>query len=64
MKLGLNQNARMEQRLVQSPQMIQAMQILQLSTLDLDFAHHRNEYLTQNSGKWPMRVMVNREGDL
>jgi HD superfamily phosphohydrolase len=35
-----------------------------LSTLDLDFAHHRNEYLTQNSGKWPMRVMVNREGDL
>ena len=36
MKLGLNQNARMEQRLVQSPQMIQAMQILQLSTLDLE----------------------------
>jgi RNA polymerase sigma-54 factor len=36
MKLGLTQNARMEQRLVQSPQMIQAMQILQLSTLDLE----------------------------
>jgi RNA polymerase sigma-54 factor len=36
MKLGLNQSARMEQRLVQSPQMIQAMQILQLSSLDLE----------------------------
>ena len=35
MKLGLGQSARMEQRLVQSPQMIQAMQILQLSHLDL-----------------------------
>ncbi len=36
MKLGLHQSARMEQRLVQSPQMIQAMQILQLSSLDLE----------------------------
>ncbi len=35
MKLGLGQSARMEQRLIQSPQMIQAMQILQLSSLDL-----------------------------
>ena len=35
MKLGLTQSARMEQRLIQSPQMIQAMQILQLSALDL-----------------------------
>jgi RNA polymerase sigma-54 factor len=35
MRLGLNHLARMEQRLVQSPQMIQAMQILQLSGLDL-----------------------------
>ena len=35
MKLGLHQSARMEQRLVQSPQMIQAMQILQLASLDL-----------------------------
>lgn len=35
MKLGLSQSARLEQRLVQSPQMIQAMQILQLSRLDL-----------------------------
>lgn len=35
MRLGLSQNQRMDQRLVQSPQMIQAMQILQLSSLDL-----------------------------
>ena len=35
MRVSLSQNARMEQRLVQSPQMIQAMQILQLSALDL-----------------------------
>jgi RNA polymerase sigma-54 factor len=35
MQLGLLQTARMEQRLVQSPQMIQAMQILQLPSLDL-----------------------------
>lgn len=35
MKLGLHQSARMEQRLLQSPQMIQAMQILQLSSQDL-----------------------------
>ncbi len=36
MKLGLHQSARMEQRLLQSPQMIQAMQILQLSAADLE----------------------------
>ena len=36
MKLGLSQHTGMEQRLLQSPQMIQAMQILQLSTLDLE----------------------------
>ena len=36
MKLGLSQHTGMEQRLVQSPQMIQAMQILQLSSLDLE----------------------------
>ena len=35
MRLGLHQSARMEQRLTQSPQMIQAMQILQLPALDL-----------------------------
>jgi RNA polymerase sigma-54 factor len=34
-KLGLTQSARLEQRLIQSPQMIQAMQILQLSAVDL-----------------------------
>jgi RNA polymerase sigma-54 factor len=36
LKLGLHQTARMEQRLIQSPQMIQAMQILQLPALDLE----------------------------
>lgn len=36
MKLGLTQSARLEQRLLQSPQMIQAMQILQLPALDLE----------------------------
>jgi RNA polymerase sigma-54 factor len=36
MRVGLSQTARMEQRLVQSPQMIQAMQILQLSTAELE----------------------------
>src|SRR5262245_51289511 len=35
MKLGLHQNLRLEQRLLQSPQMIQAMQILQLPGLEL-----------------------------
>jgi len=36
MRIGLSQTARMEQRLVQSPQMIQAMQILQLSAMELE----------------------------
>lgn len=36
LKLGLTQSARLEQRLLQSPQMIQAMQILQLPSLDLE----------------------------
>jgi RNA polymerase sigma-54 factor len=36
MKIGLHLSARLEQRLVQSPQMIQAMQILQMSALDLE----------------------------
>ncbi len=36
MKLGLHQSARLEQRLIQSPQMIHAMQILQLPTIDLE----------------------------
>ena len=34
-RLGLTQNLRAEQRLVQSPQMIQAMQILQTPLLEL-----------------------------
>jgi len=34
-RLGLHQSARLEQRLIQSPQMIQAMQILQLPAIDL-----------------------------
>jgi RNA polymerase sigma-54 factor len=34
-RLGLTQSPRLEQRLVQSPQLIQAMQILQLPLLDL-----------------------------
>ncbi|MEW6074544.1 MAG: RNA polymerase factor sigma-54 [Planctomycetota bacterium] len=46
MRLGLSQSARLEQRLVQSPQMIQAMQILQLSTLDLE--HRVAEELLEN----------------
>jgi RNA polymerase sigma-54 factor len=36
LKLGLHQSARLEQRLLQSPQMIQAMQILQMPALDLE----------------------------
>ncbi|MFM1872828.1 MAG: polymerase sigma-54 factor [Planctomycetota bacterium] len=35
MRLGLSQSLRAEQRLVQSPQMIQAMQVLQLPLLEL-----------------------------
>ncbi|MBK7876640.1 MAG: RNA polymerase factor sigma-54 [Planctomycetes bacterium] len=36
MRLGLHQSASLQQRLQQSPQMIQAMQILQLNGLDLE----------------------------
>jgi RNA polymerase sigma-54 factor len=46
MKLGLQQSARMEQRLIQSPQMIQAMQILQLSAVDLQ--ERIEQELTEN----------------
>jgi len=28
-----------------------------LSTIDPEFAHHRQEYLTRKTGKWPMRVV-------
>ncbi|HEX6884095.1 MAG TPA: RNA polymerase factor sigma-54 [Planctomycetota bacterium] len=46
MRLGLSQSARMEQRLMQSPQMIQAMQILQLSSLELE--ERIEQELTEN----------------
>lgn len=46
MKLGLHQSARMEQRLIQSPQMIQAMQILQLPALELE--ERIEQELTEN----------------
>ncbi|CAG0933504.1 hypothetical protein TFLX_03080 [Thermoflexales bacterium] len=29
-----------------------------LSTVDTDFARYRADYLSRNSGKWPMRVML------
>jgi RNA polymerase sigma-54 factor len=45
-KLGLHQSARLEQRLVQSPQMIQAMQILQLPAVDLE--ERIEQELTEN----------------
>jgi len=35
MRLGLTQSPRLEQRLIQSPQLIQAMQVLQLPLIDL-----------------------------
>ena len=35
MRLGLTQSLRAEQRLIQSPQMIQAMQVLQLPLIEL-----------------------------
>lgn len=46
MRLSLSQTPRLEQRLVQSPQMIQAMQILQLSALDLQ--ERIEQELTEN----------------
>ena len=33
-------------------------QIQPLSALDPDFARHREEYLNENSGKWPMRIEI------
>ena len=46
MRIGLSQTARMEQRLIQSPQMIQAMQILQLSSMELE--ERIDQELTEN----------------
>jgi len=45
-RVGLSQTARMDQRLIQSPQMIQAMQILQLSSLELE--ERIEQELTEN----------------
>lgn len=57
MKLGLNQSARMEQRLIQSPQMIQAMQVLQLPLLEL--SERIEQELTEN----PFLEVVEPDGD-
>ncbi len=57
MKLGLHQSVRMEQRLVQSPQMIQAMQILQLPALELE--GRIEQELTEN----PFLEPVENESD-
>lgn len=57
MKLGLHQSARLEQRLIQSPQMIQAMQILQLPLLDL------SERIEQELMENPFLEVVENERD-
>ncbi|MDG1983906.1 MAG: hypothetical protein P8M11_05015, partial [Planctomycetota bacterium] len=57
MKLGLNQSARLEQRLIQSPQMIQAMQVLQLPLLEL--SERIEQELTEN----PFLEVVEPDGD-
>ncbi len=56
MKLGLNQSARLEQRLLQSPQMIQAMQILQLNWPDLQ------ERIQQELVENPLLELADAEG--
>jgi RNA polymerase sigma-54 factor len=56
-KLGLSQSARLEQRLVQSPQMIQAMQILQLPAVDLQ------ERIQQELVENPFLEVVDPEAD-
>lgn len=33
-------------------------QMVPLSTLDADFAHHRQDYLQRKQGKWPMRIVM------
>ena len=58
MKLGLHQSARMEQRMIQSPQMIQAMQILQLSSQDL------SERVEQELSENPFLELVEPGQDL
>lgn len=39
------------------PDVLLDRQMVPLSTLDADFAHHRQEYLQRKQGKWPMRVV-------
>jgi len=45
------------------PDVLKNSQAVPLSSLDPDFARYRKEYLAQNSGKWPMRVVVCDEKD-
>jgi uncharacterized protein len=40
------------------PDVLMAGRLFTLSELDADFAHHRTEYLRENTGKWPMRVLA------
>jgi hypothetical protein len=39
------------------PDVLNIGSVQPLSTLDPEFATHRKNYLTKNSGKWPMRVI-------
>jgi HD superfamily phosphohydrolase len=39
------------------PDVLDGGRPMPLSTLDPDFAQHKNEYLTRKQGKWPMRVI-------
>ncbi|MCL4264292.1 MAG: HD domain-containing protein [Anaerolineae bacterium] len=40
------------------PDVLADGQLIPLSTLDADFAHHRRDYLQRKQGKWPMRVVM------
>ena len=39
------------------PAVITEGDVRRLSEIDPEFAEHRNKYLEENSGKWPMRVI-------
>ena len=39
------------------PGVITEEDVRRLSEIDPEFAEHRNKYLEENSGKWPMRVI-------
>ena len=69
MRLGLTQQLRTEQRLVQSPQMIQAMQVLQLPLLELkdqiDQELQENVFLERkDETQWEIPDLANPEDDL